>query len=140
MARLKVIFALALAAVAANDSVDVVDGNTNGFDGAPCTSEQTLCDDGACCATENWCCYGVVPPCVGIKILRRVRANRRVDLHAIDATPARWRGDAGSSPLDGASAATSSPRNDLVKNYRVHPTHCLISTQVPGLRELPPGG
>ena len=41
--------------------------------------------------------------------------NRRVDLHAIDATPARWRGDVGSSPLDGASAATSSPRNDLVK-------------------------
>ena len=34
--------------------------------------------------------------------------NRRVDLHAIDATPARWRGDDGSSPLDGASAATSS--------------------------------
>ena len=62
MARLKVIFALALAAVAANDSVDVVDGNTNGFDGAPCSSEQTLCDDGACCATANWCCYGVVPP------------------------------------------------------------------------------
>ena len=66
--------------------------------------------------------------------------NRRVDLHAIDATSARWRGDAGSSPLDGASAAMSSPRNDLVKNYRVRPTHCLISTQVPGLRELPPGG
>ena len=56
--------------------------------------------------------------------------NRRVDLHAIDATPARWRGDAGSSPLDGASTAASSPRNDLVKNFRVHPTHCLISTQV----------
>ena len=34
------------------------------------------------------------------------------DLHAIDATPDRWRGDAGSSPLDGASAAASSPRND----------------------------
>ena len=44
--------------------------------------------------------------------------NRRVDLHAIDATPARWRGGVGSSPLDGTSAATSSPRNDLVKNYR----------------------
>ena len=44
--------------------------------------------------------------------------NRRVDLHAIDATPARWRGDAVPSPLDGASAATSSPRNDLVKNRR----------------------
>ena len=62
MARLKVIFALALAVVAANDSVNVVDGNTNGFDGAPCTAEQTQCDDGACCATANWCCYGVVPP------------------------------------------------------------------------------
>jgi len=55
--------------------------------------------------------------------------NRRVVLHAIDATPARWRGDAGSLPLDGASTAASSPRNDLVKNYRVHPTHWLISTQ-----------
>ena len=44
------------------------------------------------------------------------------DLHAIDATPARWRGDAGSSPLDGDSAATSSPKNDSVKNYRVPDT------------------
>ena len=33
-----------------------------------------------------------VGACVEIKILRRV--------HAIDATPARWRGDAGSSPPD----------------------------------------
>ena len=40
--------------------------------------------------------------------------NHRVVLHAIDATPARWRGDAGSSPLDGARTATSLPRNDLV--------------------------
>ena len=47
MARLRVIYALALASAAANDSVNVVDGDTNGFDGAPCTSEQTLCDDGA---------------------------------------------------------------------------------------------
>ena len=38
--------------------------------------------------------------------------NLRVDLHAIDAAPARWRGDAGSSPLGRASTATSSPRND----------------------------
>ena len=43
--------------------------------------------------------------------------NRPVVLHAIDAPPARWRGDAGSSSLDGASTAASSPRNDLVKNY-----------------------
>ena len=49
--------------------------------------------------------------------------NRRIDLHAIDATPARWRGDAGSSLLDGASTAASLPRNDVVKNCRVHPTH-----------------
>ena len=72
--------------------------------------------------------------CVPLKRLAtsgtvRFVLNRRVDLHAIDATPARWRGDAGSSPLDGASTAASSPRNDLVKNYRVHPTHWLISTQ-----------
>ncbi len=44
--------------------------------------------------------------------------NHRVVLHAIDATPARWRGDAGSSPLDRARSAASSPRNDLVKNCR----------------------
>ena len=50
--------------------------------------------------------------------------NHRVVLHAIDATPARWRGDAGSSPLDRARSAASSPRNDLVKNCRVHQTHC----------------
>ena len=31
-------------------------------------------------------------------------------LDAIDATPARWRGDAGSSPLDRARSAASSPR------------------------------
>ena len=55
--------------------------------------------------------------------------NRRVYPHAIDAPPARWRGDAGSSPLDGARKAASSPRNDLV-----HPTHWLISTQVTGVR------
>jgi hypothetical protein len=65
---------------------------------------------------------------VEIKFYCAFVLNRRVVLHAIDATPARWRGDAGSSPLDGASAATSSPTNDLVKNF-VHPTHWLISTQ-----------
>ena len=43
--------------------------------------------------------------------------NLRRVLHAIDATPARWRGAAGPSPLDGASAAASSPGNDFVKNY-----------------------
>ena len=58
------------------------------------------------------------------------RSNHRVVLHAIDATPARRRGGVNSSPLDRARTAASSPRNDLVKNYRVHPTHWLISTQV----------
>ena len=55
--------------------------------------------------------------------------NHRVVLHAIDASPARWRGDAGSSPLDRARTGASSPRNDFVKNCRVHPTDWLISTQ-----------
>ena len=36
--------------------------------------------------------------------------NRRVDLHAIDATPARWRGDDASSALDGASTAACTRR------------------------------
>ena len=39
--------------------------------------------------------------------------NHRVVLHAVDAMPARWRGNAGSSPLDRARTAASSPRNDL---------------------------
>ena len=43
--------------------------------------------------------------------------NHRVVLHAVDAMPARWRGDAGSSPLDRARTAA-------------HPTHWLICTQV----------
>ena len=47
--------------------------------------------------------------------------NHPVVLHAIDATPARWRGDAVSSPLDQARMSASSPGNDLVKNCRVHP-------------------
>ena len=33
------------------------------------------------------------------------------------------RANAGSSPLDGTRTAAPSPRNDFVKNYRVHPTH-----------------
>ena len=37
-------------------------------------------------------------------------------MHAIDATPARWRGGAGSSSLDGASTAASSPGNEFVKS------------------------
>ena len=70
-----------------------------------------------------------VRACVEIKFYGAFVLILRVNLHAIDALPARWRGDAGSSPLDGASAAASSPRNDLVKICRVHPTHWLISTQ-----------
>ena len=47
--------------------------------------------------------------------------NRRVDLDAIDATPARWRGDAGSSPLDGASTAASSPSTRFTSDF--HTVH-----------------
>ena len=50
--------------------------------------------------------------CVEIKIYGALVLNRRVVLHAIDAALARWRGGAGSSPLDGARTTASSPRND----------------------------
>ena len=43
-------------------------------------------------------------------------------------------------PLGRARTAASSPRNDLVKNCRVHPTHRLISTQVPALWDQIPEG
>ena len=53
-----------------------------------------------------------VTRCVEIKIYGAFLLNHRVDLHAIDAALARWRGGAGSSPLDGARTTASSPRND----------------------------
>ena len=52
------------------------------------------------------------------------------DLHAIDATPTRWHAPGGISPLDSVSTAVFSPRKDLVKDYRVRPTHWLIYAQV----------
>ena len=57
MARLKVIFALALASAAANDSTVTIDGHS--FDGGPCTTDQTQCSDGACCESSSWCCEGM---------------------------------------------------------------------------------
>ena len=57
--------------------------------------------------------------CVEIKFYGVFVLNHRVVLHAIDAAPARWLGDAGSSPLDGAGTAASSPRNDFVKSRRL---------------------
>ena len=67
-----------------------------------------------------------MPACVESKFDVAFLLNRRVDLRAIDATPARWRGDSGSSSLDRARTAASSPRNE-------HPTDWLISTQVPAV-------
>ena len=61
---------------------------------------------------------GVGPPAWKSKFYGAFVLNRRVDLHAIDAPPARRRGDAGSSPLDGAS--TPRHRREI---------HWLISTQ-----------
>ena len=59
------------------------------------------------------------------------------DLHAIDATPARWRGLGGLPSLDSVSTVAFSSRKDLVKNYRVHSTHWLIYAQAlkPPLRD-----
>ena len=62
-------------------------------------------------------------------IATRLRPWLNHNIHAIDATPARRRVDAGLTPLDSVDTTASSPRNDLVKNHRVHPTHWLISTQ-----------
>ena len=64
-----------------------------------------------------------VSTCVEIKFYGAFVRNHRVVLHVIDATPARWRGDAGSSPLDRTRTAASSLRNDLVKNCRVVDFH-----------------
>ena len=69
-------------------------------------------------------CRPLVPArhCVEIKAHGAFVLSCRVVLHAIDATPARWRGDTGSSPLDRARTAASSPRNDLAKNCRAPDT------------------
>ena len=56
---------------------------------------------------------------------RRVSTRLNHDLHAIDATPARWRAPGGLSPLDSVSTVAFSPWKDLV-----HPTHWLIYAQV----------
>ena len=56
--------------------------------------------------------------------------NHRVVLDAIDATPARWRGDAGSSPLDGASTAASSPSTRFTSDF--HTVHDAFEKARPG--------
>jgi hypothetical protein len=61
-----------------------------------------------CFAVHESNCRDASPP----------RLNR--DLHAIDATPARWSGRGGLSPLDSASTAAFSPRKDFVKKLSVH--------------------
>ena len=48
---------------------------------------------------------------VATRVESKCRPRPNHGLHAIDATPARWRGDVGSSPRDGASSAASSSRN-----------------------------
>ena len=53
----------------------------------------------------------IVDTCVETKIYGAFVLNHRVVLHAVDATPARCRSDAGSSPLDGASTAAPPPRS-----------------------------
>jgi hypothetical protein len=60
---------------------------------------------------------------VVIKMLRRVRAesSRRPPRHRRDACSMAWR--CRFLTARGARTAAPSPRNDLVKNCRVHPTH-----------------
>jgi dynein assembly factor 2 len=72
--------------------------------------------------------YKTGPP-QALMVASRVESNFAALLgirhspHAIDATPARWRGGVGLVPLDSVITAALSPRNDFVENYRVHPTH-----------------
>jgi len=63
---------------------------------------------------------GSVILCLEIKLYGAFVLNRRVVLHAMDATPARWRGDVSFSPLDGTSAAASAP-DSLVDFHTGHP-------------------
>ena len=72
----------------------------------------------------------LVATVVEIKIFRRLRAesSRRPPRHRRDACSMAWR--CRFLAARPSQAAASSPRNDLVKNRRVHPTHWLISTQV----------
>ena len=66
--------------------------------------------------------------CFGAWASRAVHESNRRDASRRDAGSMAWR--CGRLPLVHASTAASSPRNDLVKNYRVHPTHWLICAQV----------
>ena len=75
--------------------------------------------DGGVYAVED------VATCAEIKGHGAFVLNHHVDLNAIDATLARWRGYVGVSPLDLTSTAALSPRNEFVL-----PTHRLIFTQV----------
>ena len=72
---------------------------------------------GGVCATLAWAVAWPLEAVWKSKFYGAFVLNHRVVLHAIDATPARWRDDAGSLPLDGASTAASSPRNDLVRIF-----------------------
>jgi len=58
------------------------------------------------CTVHESNCRGASPPLLNH------------DLRAIDATPARWRGLGGLPSLDSVSTVASSPKMDLVKNYR----------------------
>ena len=64
-----------------------------------------------------WLWLRAAGACVEIKFYGAFVLNRRVVLHAIDATLARWRGDAFSSPLDGASTAASSGAPDTLVDF-----------------------
>ena len=73
-------------------------------------------------------CASCEKQCINQIVATRPRLNH--DVHTIDATSPRWRGRGGLLPLDSVSTVAYSPWKDLVKNYRVHPTHWLIYAQV----------
>ena len=79
-------------------------------------------------ANGHWLMVSACLPVWKSKFYGAFALNRRVDLHAIDATPVRWRGDAGSS----RSTEPARPRHRCTRSW-------LISTQPhTTLRQAPP--
>ena len=73
-------------------------------------------------------CASCEKQCINQIVATRPRLNH--DVHTIDATSARWRGRGGLENSIWSARPRFLPREDLVKNYRAHPTHWFFYAQV----------
>ena len=74
------------------------------------------------------------PDLCGNQMSRRISHGPIITSNAIDATPARWRGDVGSSPLDRASTASSSCSEeapDALVDFHTAAHHALRELDLP---------